>query len=146
MSADVERIGLVRGERVRRTDAETHGWRATKLALGAIAVLAAVCVGVGGHRGRAIGAAFGGLARLGVGTNSADVVESWTHEDWRVVSFVNAEYEDIGKRWYHRLSNLGYKTHYLVALDDEVYDKLAKGEAQGVARARVYVRKGRGSV
>ena len=128
MSADVERIGLVRGERVRRTDAENHGWRATKLALGAIAVLAAVCVGVGGRRGRAIGAAFGGLARLGVGADSADSAESWTHEDWRVVSFVDAEYEDIGKRWYHRLSNLGYKTHYLVALDDEVYDKLEKAK------------------
>ena len=134
MSADVERIGLVRGERVRRTDAENHGWRATKLALGAIAVLAAVCVGVGGRRGRAIGAAFGGLARLGVGADSADSAESWTHEDWRVVSFVDAEYEDIGKRWYHRLSNLGYKTHYLVALDDEVYDKLKRQSSGCCAR------------
>lgn len=107
-------------------DVENYGWCVIKFVLGVIVVFVVVCVGVGGCCGCVIGVVFGGLVCLGVGVDSVDSVESWMYEDWCVVSFVDVEYEDIGKRWYYRLLNLGYKMYYFVVLDDEVYDKLEK--------------------
>ena len=153
MDIDEEGIGLIRGGEGGDTSSSRAGgessarWRATKLVLGVIAVLAAVALGGHGQGDGTSASRFGfdGLARLGGGiantnTSSAD----WTKEefDWRVVSFVSEDYEDIARRWYHRLSNLGYRSHYLVALDDQVYGKLLKAKLRVLRASGFTLEKG----
>ena len=153
MDIDEEGIGLIRGGEGGDTSSSRAGgessarWRATKLGLGVIAVLAAVALGGHGQGDGTSASRFGfdGLARLGGGiantnTSSAD----WTKEefDWRVVSFVSEDYEDIARRWYHRLSNLGYRSHYLVALDDQVYGKLLKAKLRVLRASGFTLEKG----
>ena len=129
MATNAERIALVAhardGDDPPRANAGEGRRRHWMLAIGMlVAVLAIAAVG-----GRSGGTSHdeGALGRLGIGLD-ANEVGDWmgTHREWRIVSFVNKEYETIARLWYHRLSNLGYDSHHLVALDDLVYDSLKR--------------------
>ena len=44
--------------------------------------------------------------------------------DTKIVGFCNYQYRSIGIAWYHRMTQLGYTTHQLVATDQEMVDYL----------------------
>ena len=47
-----------------------------------------------------------------------------TEYDIKIIAFTDKTYLPIAKVWYHRLTKLGYKEHYLFTHDQEVYDEL----------------------
>ena len=153
MDIDEEGIGLIRGGEAGCSPSSRAGgessarWRATKLVLGAIAVLAAVALGGHGRGDGTSSSRFGldGLSRLGGGISNTNTSSpDWTKEefDWRVVSFVSEDYEDIARLWYHRLSKLGYTSHHLVALDDEVFGKLNRSNFRILRAPGITLEKG----
>ena len=47
-----------------------------------------------------------------------------TEYDIKIIAFTDKTYMPLAKVWYHRLTKLGYKEHYLFTHDQEVYDEL----------------------
>jgi hypothetical protein len=52
--------------------------------------------------------------------------EEEKEEKWKIIAFASANYLDITKVWYKRLSDLGYTEHVVGAMDEEIFDALTK--------------------
>ena len=69
----------------------------------------------------AIGSAPAGAA------SSVDVPAaklSSPESDWKLIAFASANYLDITKKWYERLTELGYNQHVVAAMDKQILDEL----------------------
>lgn len=161
MDIDAERLGLmgVDGGGRRRHPERWSGARVLACALACLALIAGA-VGVSSNGGiararAALGvsaavespAFFGNDGQEAMLGDASAVKEKWMKEqhDWRVVSFASKNYDEIGKLWYRRLQKLGYKNHYLVALDDQAYEEFHKMKFR-VVRAPRFTLKGDGDL
>lgn len=144
MGVDEERITLLWHEPdpgpARASTSRESRWRAVGLTA-ACALVALVAAVLGSAGARSSGEGF--IASLGFGsTERADGEWMSRHEPWRIVSFVSEDYEDIARLWYHRLSKLGYTSHHLVALDDEVFGKLNRSNFRILRAPGITLEKG----
>lgn len=61
-------------------------------------------------------------------TASSPFLEAWRHTATtapsitKILGFADYNYRDYALRWYHRLSNLGYTNHFIVAVDQKAID------------------------
>ena len=45
------------------------------------------------------------------------------NKNWIIIAFSDSTYYPAARIWYNQLKALGYENHYLIALDDQVYEK-----------------------
>ena len=60
-------------------------------------------------------------------TSSVDVLPaaSSATSDWKIVAFASHNYLGITRKWYDRLTELGYTQHVVAAMDERLFDALA---------------------
>ena len=59
--------------------------------------------------------------------SSVDVLPaaSSATSDWKIVAFASHNYLGITRKWYDRLTELGYTQHVVAAMDERLFDALA---------------------
>ena len=54
------------------------------------------------------------------------------YKNWLIIVFTNLDYLEVAKIWYDQLTSLGYKSHTIVALNEETFEALEGSEYRSI--------------